>query len=82
MRLYRSVPLVNFKVRATCALDGMWKTIDSVPQTLEKFMVARRYTKQVDFVEGQHAFNELATNGKQFYAYWLDAPGRPPVEQV
>ncbi|MGF6996890.1 hypothetical protein [Paraburkholderia sp. GAS32] len=58
----------------------MWKPIETVPQTLEKFQVARRYTERIDFLEGLHAFNELAANGKPFYAYWLDAPRRPPVE--
>jgi hypothetical protein len=62
--------------------ESDWKPIETVPQTLKKFQVARRYTEQVDFVQGLHAFHEQASNGKQFYAYWLDAPDRPPVESV
>lgn len=63
-------------------MQGTWRPIETIPKTLNKFLVARRYSKQIDYVEGFHAFNEPTAQGEHFFAFWLDAPERPPVQQV
>lgn len=57
--------------------DPRWKPIETIPQTLDKYLVVRTYSGATNYVEGLHAFNEPTSIGTHFYEFWYDLPDHP-----
>lgn len=63
--------------------DPRWKSIETIPQTLDKYLVVRTYSVRSNlggcsrYIEGLHAFNELTSIGTHFYEFWYDLPDHP-----